>query len=116
MHTDPPIIIELRTGLWMVKTQGEGDAVGVIRGYLQSIDVKGEPRFLARLPHLNPTQGLRVGEYWEWQRAVDAILAERPRRLTPNPFGDEHYSTREEREGRLETARQRRRFAGRFTD
>jgi hypothetical protein len=114
-----PLIIELRTGLWMVKTEGREGEPGVIRGYLSTIEVDGATRFLARLPHLNPTQGVRLGEFWEWERAVEAVLAEAPRPLVVDPFRDLHYSTaaeRRERSERRERAGRRRRLAGRLSD
>lgn len=116
MHTtSDPLIIELRPGLWMVKEPGSDGALGVIRGYLSTVEVAGGIRYLARLPHLNPTQGIRLGEYWEWQRAVEAVLAEQPRPLVDDPFRAERYTEPGENAQRLENARKRRRFAGRFS-
>ncbi len=110
-----PLIIELRAGLWMVKDEGSDGGPGVIRGYLTEIEVAGGIRYLARLPHLNPTQGLRLGEFWEGQKAVDAVLAEQPRPLVADPYRAERYTEPGENAERLESARKRRRFAGRFS-
>lgn len=116
MHeTTTPLIIELHSGLWMVKDDGMQGGPGVIRGYISEIEVDGGIRYLARLPHLNPTQGLRLGEYWEWQKALDAVLAEQPRPLVADPFRAERYTEPGENAERLENARKRRRFAGRFS-
>jgi len=113
--TSDPLIIELRAGLWMVKDEGSDGGPGVIRGYLSTIEVAGGIRYLARLPHLNPTQGLRLGEFWEWAKAVEAVLAEQPRPLVADPFRAERYTEPGENAERLESARRRRRFAGRFS-
>ena len=114
-ETSGPLVIELRAGLWMVKDEGRDGGPGVIRGYLSTVQVAGGIRYLARLPHLNPTQGLRLGEFWEWQKAVDAVLAEQPRPLVADPFRAERYTEPGENAERLEGARRRRRFAGRFS-
>ena len=113
--TSDPLIIELRAGLWMVKDEGRDGTPPVIRGYLSTVEAPDGIRYLARLPHLNPTQGLRLGEFWEWQRAVDAVLAEQPRPLVADPFRDLRYTEPGENAERLEARRQRRRFAGRFS-
>ena len=113
--TSDPLIIELRAGLWMVKDEGRDGGPGVIRGYLSTVEVAGGIRYLARLPHLNPTQGLRLGEFWEWGKAVEAVLAEQPRPLVADPFRAERYTEPGENAERLEGARRRRRFAGRFS-
>ena len=77
VQTQPaPLIIELRPALWMVKEEGRDGGPGVIRGYLSAVEAADGIRYLARLPHLNPTQGLRLGEFWEWDRAVEAVLAD----------------------------------------
>ncbi len=110
-HNPDPLVIELREGLWMVKQLEPA----VIRGYISAVEAPDGTRFLARLPHLNPTQGLRIGEYWEWQRAIEAILAEQPRPLVADPFRDLRYSDPVERAQQLEKRRSRRRFAGRFS-
>jgi hypothetical protein len=109
-----PIVIELTTGLWMVKEQAH--EVGTIRGYITTIEVAGELRYCARLPHLNPTQGIRLGEYWEWDRALEAILAETPRDYAPDPYRDLKRTKPGENAQRLERARRRRRLAGRFVE
>ena len=114
-ETSDPLIIELRAGLWMVKDEGRDGGPGVIRGYLSTLVVAGGIRYLARLPHLNPTQGLRLGEFWEWQKAVEAVLAEQPRPLVADPFRAERYTEPGENAERLEGARRRRRFVGRFS-
>ena len=110
-----PLIIELRPGLWMVKQPGRDGEPGIIRGYLSTLEAADGIRYLARLPHLNPTQGLRLGEFWEWERAVEAVLAEQPRPLVADPFRDLRYTDPGENADRLERGRQRRRFAGRFS-
>lgn len=87
------IIIELHRGLWMVKQQprrslrptlvprGRGrvkrgrEAVGVIRGYLSETPTATGVHYTARLPQLGPTQGPRLGEFGDWDRAVAAVLA-----------------------------------------
>ncbi len=109
------VIIELREGLWMVKQEAANEAPAVIRGYLSRVEVAGGIRFLARLPHLNPTQGIRLGEFWEWERAVEAVLAEQPRPLVADPYRDLRYTEPGENEQRLENSRKRRRFAGRLS-
>lgn len=113
--TSQPLVIELRHQLWMVKDDGHDGAPGVIRGYISVVEVAGGTRYLARLPHLNPTQGLRLGEFWEWDRAIEAVLAEQPRPLVADPFRAERYTEPGENAERLESARRRRRFAGRFS-
>ena len=106
-----PIVIELRTGLWMVKLAGTEDEPGVIRGYINAVEAPDGRRFLARLPHLNPTQGIRLGEFWELDRAVAAVLAEQPRPLVADPWRDGRYSDPAELRRRLEGNRRRRRLA-----
>lgn len=113
--TSDLLIIELRAGLWMLKQPGTDGGPGVIRGYLSTVEVQGGIRYLARLPHLNPTQGLRLGEFWEWERAVEAVLAEQPRPLLADPLRAERYTEPGENAERAEHARRRRRFAGRFS-
>jgi hypothetical protein len=113
LHSEP-LIIELRPALWMVKDEGRDGGPGVIRGYLSTVEAPDGIRYLARLPHLNPTQGIRLGEFWEWERAVEAILAEQPRPLVADPYRDLRYTEPGENVERLEKSRQRRRFAGRF--
>ena len=108
------VIIELREGLWMLKQEAANEAPAVIRGYLSQVEVAGGIRYLARLPHLNPTQGIRLGEFWEWERAVEAVQAEQPRPLVADPYRDLRYSEPGENEQRLERVRRRRRFAGRL--
>ena len=72
---DGIVVIELRTGLWMVKEQPKGAAVGVIRGYLSEAPSADGTRFLARLPHFNPAEGPLLGEYREWALAVQRVLS-----------------------------------------
>ena len=69
------VVIELRTGLWMVKEQPKDTAIGVIRGYLTEDRADNGVRYLARLPHANPTEGPRLGEYGEWALAVQRVLS-----------------------------------------
>ena len=109
-------IIELRPGLWMVKEPGSDGGPGVIRGYLSAVSAPDGIRYCARLPHLNPTQGPSIGEYWEWERAIDAIVAEKPRPIEIDPYRDLHYSDPAERAKRLEERRKRRRFSGRLVE
>jgi hypothetical protein len=97
---------------------GEGAWAGRRAGGDPRLPLGGAPdgiRYLARLPHLNPTQGIRLGEFWEWERAVEAVLAEAPRPLVADPFRDLRYTEPGENADRLERGRQRRRFAGRFS-
>lgn len=68
------LVIELRDALWMVKQEGAPGKPGVIRGYLFRVEAADGIRYLARLPHLNPALGPRLGEFWAWERAVDALL------------------------------------------
>jgi hypothetical protein len=70
------LVIELRDGMWMVKQEGESGKPGVIRGYLFRVEAVDGIRYLARLPHLNPAQGARLGEFWEWERAVTAVMVD----------------------------------------
>lgn len=69
------LVIELNDGMWLIKQPGLGIEPGVIRGYLFRVEAADGIRYLARLPHLYPTQGARLGEFWEWERAVAAVLA-----------------------------------------
>lgn len=69
------LVIELNDGMWLIKQPGLGGEPGVIRGYLFRVEAADGIRYLARLPHLYPTQGARLGEFWEWERAVAAVLA-----------------------------------------
>jgi hypothetical protein len=113
-HAHVVVIIELRAGLWMLKEEAEG--VGVIRGYIAAVEAPDGIRYVARLQHLNPTQGPKLGEFWEWEKAVEAILAEQPRPIFVDPYRDLKYSDRSQRAERLEQIRRRRRFAGRLSD
>lgn len=86
------VIIELRTGLWMVKEQPKDAAVGVIRGYLSAVPAAAvrstavsaigacstradAVTYVARLPHFNPAEGPPLGEYREWALAVQRVLS-----------------------------------------
>ena len=100
----------------MLKDEGEDGAAGVIRGYISAIDAADGTRFVARLPHLNPTQGPKLGEFWEWERAIEAILAEQPKPIVIDPYRDLKYSDPAGRADRLEQLKRRRRLAGRFSD
>jgi len=71
----PALIIELNDGMWLIKQPGALGEPGVIRGYLFRVEAADGIRYLARLPHLYPTQGARLGEFWQWERAVAAVLA-----------------------------------------
>jgi hypothetical protein len=110
------VIIELRAGLWMVKDQSGENSVGLIRGYIAQIEAPDGIRYLARLPHLNPTQGPKLGEFWEWDRAVEAILSEQPRPIGIDPYRDLRYSDPAGRAERLEQRRLRRKYSGRLVD
>lgn len=99
----------LGPGFWMVSLAGTN------RGFITEIDVRGERRFEARLRHINPGQGTRIGEYWELDRAVDAILAETPAFVGRDPFAElTRYASRADmraRTERLRLQRRNRRFA-----
>lgn len=98
----------------MLKQEGAEGQPGVIRGYLSVVEAPDGIRYLARLPHLNPRQGLRLGEFWEWDRAVEAVLAEEPRPLVVDPFRELRYTEPGENAERLQRQRRRRRFSERF--
>lgn len=101
-------VTDLGPGFWMVSV------AGTTRGYVIQVEVKGETRFDARLRHLNPSQGTRIGEYWELEKAVAAIIAEPPRFSGRDPFRElTNYATRDEMRERTERKRLQRR-AGRF--
>jgi hypothetical protein len=115
------VIIELRDGLWMLKDDvgadtDMGGGTGTIRGYISQIDAPDGVRYVARLPALNPTRGPKLGEFWEWDKALEAILAERPRPIVIDPYRDLKYSDPASRAERLEQRRLRRKYAGRFSD
>ena len=100
----------------MLKDEGECGAPGVIRGYIAAIEAPDGKRFIARLPQLNPTQGPKLGEFWEWEKAIEAIECEQPRAIVIDPYRDLRYSDPTMRATRLEQLKRRRRFAGRLGD
>lgn len=101
-------VTDLGPGFWMVSV------AGATRGFIVQVEVKGETRFEARLRHVNPGQGTRIGEYWELERAIAAIVAEPPRFMGRDPFRElTNYATREQMRERTERKRLQRR-AGRF--
>lgn len=101
-------VTDLGPGFWMVSV------AGITRGFVIQVEVKGEVRFDARLRHLNPGQGTRIGEYWELERAVAAIVAEPSRFVGRDPFKElTNYATRDEMRERTERKRLQR-GAGRF--
>lgn len=101
-------VTDLGPGFWMVSV------AGATRGFIVQIEVQGEVRFDARLRHMNPGQGTRIGEYWELERAVAAIIAEPARFVGRDPFRElTNYATRDEMRERTERKRLQRR-AGRF--
>ncbi|GAA1426477.1 hypothetical protein [Agrococcus citreus] len=101
-------VTDLGPGFWMVSV------AGATRGFIVQIEVKGEVRFEARLRHVNPGQGTRIGEYWEFDRAIAAIIAEPPRFVGRDPFRElTNYASREQMLERTERKRLQRR-AGRY--
>lgn len=97
-------LTDLGPGFWMVSV------AGVTRGFITQIAVRDETRFEARLRHFNPGQGTRIGEYWELERAVQAILAELPPVQGRDPFRElTNYASRDQMAERTERLRQRRR-------
>lgn len=101
-------VTDLGPGFWMVSV------AGATRGFVIQVEVRGEVRFDARLRHMNPGQGTRIGEYWELEKAIAAILAEPPRFVGRDPFRElTNYATREQMRERAERKRLQRR-AGRF--
>lgn len=101
-------VTDLGPGFWMVSV------AGATRGFIVQIEVKGEVRFEARLRHVNPGQGTRIGEYWEFDRAIAAIIAEPPRYVGRDPFRElTNYASREQMLERTERKRLQRR-AGRY--
>ncbi len=107
--SDPSATVtDLGPGFWMVSV------AGATRGFIVQIEVKGEVRFEARLRHVNPGQGTRIGEYWEFDRAIAAIIAEPPRFVGRDPFRElTNYASREQMLERTERKRLQRR-AGRY--
>lgn len=101
-------VTDLGPGFWMVSV------AGATRGFIVQVEVKGEMRFEARLRHVNPGQGTRIGEYWEFDRAIAAIIAEPPRFVGRDPFRElTNYASREQMLERTERKRLQRR-AGRY--
>jgi hypothetical protein len=97
-------VTSIGPGLWMVSV------AGATRGSITQIEVKGELRFQARLRHLDPGRGTRIGEYWELGKAVAALMAEVPRYHGRDPFRElTNYVSRDQMRERTERARQRRR-------
>lgn len=97
-------VTDLGPGFWMVSV------AGATRGFITQIEVRGEVRFEARLRHVNPGQGTRIGEYWEIEKAVLAILAEPSRFVGRDPFRElTSYATRDEMLERTERKRLQRR-------
>lgn len=103
-------VTDLGPGFFMVSVAGD------TRGFIVQIEVKGEVRFEARLRHVNPGQGTRIGEYWELDKAIAAILAEPPRFVGRDPFRElTNYASRDQMRERTERKRLQRR-AGRYLD
>lgn len=101
-------VTDLGPGFWMVSI------AGATRGFITQVEVRGELRFEARLRHMNPGQGTRIGEYWEFERAIAAIVAEPPRFVGRDPFRElTNYASREQMLERTERRRLQRR-AGRY--
>ena len=101
-------VTDLGPGFFMVSVAGD------TRGFIVQIEVKGEVRFEARLRHVNPGQGTRIGEYWELDKAIAAILAEPPRFVGRDPFRElTNYASRDQMRERTERKRLQRR-AGRY--
>jgi hypothetical protein len=100
----------------MLKDQGDVGSAGLIRGYITQIEAPDGVRYLARLPSLNPTQGPKLGEFWEWEKAIEAVLAEQPRPIVIDPYRDLRYSDPAGRAERLEQRRLRRKYANRFSE
>lgn len=102
-------VTPLGEGLWLVSV------AGVSRGTVRRVVVKGAERFEARLRHIDPGHGTRIGEYFELATAVAALRAEVPRFVGRDPFKElTNYVSREQMRERTERMRQRRR-AGRYS-
>ena len=107
-RTEEPTLTDLGLGMWLVSLHGAN------RGTITEVEVAGEVRFRARLRHFNPGQGVLIGEYWEFEKAVAAILAETPKTIGRDPFRElTNYASREAMLERAERARLRRK-AGRY--
>lgn len=103
-------VTDLGPGFFMVSV------AGATRGFIVQIEVKGEVRYEARLRHVNPGQGTRIGEYWELDKAIAAIIAEPPRYVGRDPFRElTNYASRDQMRERTERKRLQRR-AGRYFD
>jgi hypothetical protein len=101
-------VTDLGPGFWMVSV------AGTTRGFIVQVAVRDEIRFEARLRHINPGQGTRIGEYWELEKAVAAIVAEPPRFTGRDPFRElTNYASRDQMRERTERKRLQRR-AGRY--
>ncbi|SDS41611.1 hypothetical protein [Agrococcus carbonis] len=101
-------VTDLGPGFWMVSV------AGVTRGFIVQVAVRDEIRFEARLRHINPGQGTRIGEYWELEKAIAAIIAEPPRFTGRDPFRElTNYASRDQMRERTERKRLQRR-AGRY--
>ncbi|WP_404312897.1 hypothetical protein LG314_03395 [Agrococcus terreus] len=101
-------VTDLGPGFWMVSI------AGATRGFVTQVEVRGELRFEARLRHMNPGQGTRIGEYWEFERAIAAIVAEPPPFVGRDPFRElTNYASRDQMRERTERKRLQRR-AGRY--
>ena len=106
---DDATLTDLGLGMWLVSVAGTN------RGTITQVEVHGEQRYSARLRHFNPGQGVLIGEYWELEKAVAAILAETPKQQGRDPFRQlTNYASREDMRERAERARLRRR-AGRYS-
>lgn len=103
-HDLEATLTDLGHGMWLVSR------AGVTRGTVTEVFVRDETRYQARLRHLNPGQGVMIGQYWELDRAVEAILAEAPKTPGRDPFRQlTNYASREQMREREERLRQRRR-------
>lgn len=97
-------VTDLGPGFWMVTVSG------ATRGFITQIVVKDEVRFEARMRHVNPGQGTRIGEYWELEKAIAAILQEPPQFIGRDPFRElTNYASREQMLERTERKRLQRR-------
>ncbi|WP_144721657.1 hypothetical protein [Agrococcus jejuensis] len=102
-------VTPLGEGLWLVSV------AGVSRGTVRRIVVQGAERFEARLRHIDPGHGTRIGEYFELAKAVAALRAEAPRFVGRDPFKElTNYVSRDQMRERTERMRQQRR-AGRYS-
>lgn len=107
--SDPSATVtDLGPGFWMVSV------AGATRGFIVQVEVRDEVRFEARLRHVNPGQGTRIGEYWEFDKAIAAIIAEPSRFVGRDPFRElTNYASRDQMRERTERKRLQRR-AGRY--